>query len=439
MKGLVQIFTYGCQMNDLDSQKMYSELAGLGYYATDDTENADVIILNTCSVRKKAEEKALSNLGRLKFLKKRNPSTIIIFAGCVAQQEGEALISKMPHIDAVIGTHQIHRLPEIVEKVKTSHSREVQTAFSEFIPSLELIPDRSFIRPSHRAYINIMQGCDNFCSYCIVPYVRGREISRPWKNIIGEVRIHAERGVKEIFLLGQNVNSYSGGISFGALLKKIAEVDGITRLRFTTSHPKDVSPELIDCFARLDKLCSHIHLPFQAGSDRVLKAMNRHYTFDSYLLLVNGLRKTRPDIAFSADTMVGFSRETDADFKLTLDLIETVRFDVLYSFKYSPRPGTAAAKIEDDVPLAVKKERLSILQNIQNKITLDINRSRAGYTFEVLVDGPSQKNALQIFGRTTHNTIVNFEGPQTLTGREVHVKITRGNKNTLTGDLIQTP
>jgi tRNA-2-methylthio-N6-dimethylallyladenosine synthase len=436
MKGLVQIFTYGCQMNDLDSQKMYSALAGLGYDETSDTEMADVIIFNTCSVRKKAEEKALSNLGRLKFLKKRRPLVTIIVTGCVAQQEGEALMVKMPHIDAVIGTHQLHRLPEIVENVRGSHSQEIQTAFSEFIPSLEIIPDKSFIRPGHRAYINIMQGCDNYCSYCIVPYVRGREISRDWKNVIDEVIIHAQRGVKEIFLLGQNVNSYAGGISFGALLNKIAEVGGITRIRFTTSHPKDVSPELIDCFAGLDKLCSHIHLPFQSGSDKVLKAMNRNYTFDSYIRLVNELRKARPDIAFSADTMVGFSTETDADFKRTLDLIEAVRFDVLYSFKYSPRPGTKAAGIEDDVPLEVKKERLSILQTLQNKITLEINHSRAGQTFEVLVDGPSQKNVSQIFGRTTHNTIVNFEGPLSLVGQEALVKITRGNKNTLTGEII---
>ena len=423
-------------MNDLDSQKMYSALAGLGYDETSDTEMADVIIFNTCSVRKKAEEKALSNLGRLKFLKKRRPLVTIIVTGCVAQQEGEALIVKMPHIDAVIGTHQLHRLPEIVENVRRSHSQEIQTAFSEFIPSLEIIPDKSFIRPGHRAYINIMQGCDNYCSYCIVPYVRGREISRDWKNVIDEVIIHAQRGVKEIFLLGQNVNSYSGGISFGALLDKIAEVGGITRIRFTTSHPKDVSPELIDCFAGLDKLCSHIHLPFQSGSNKVLKAMNRNYTFDSYIWLVNELRKARPDIAFSADTMVGFSTETDEDFKRTLDLIEAVRFDVLYSFKYSPRPGTKAAGIKDDVPLEVKKERLSILQTLQNKITLEINHSRTGQTFEVLVDGPSQKNASQIFGRTTHNTIVNFEGPLSLVGQEALVKITRGNKNTLTGELI---
>jgi tRNA-2-methylthio-N6-dimethylallyladenosine synthase len=436
MKGLVQIFTYGCQMNDLDSQKMSSELAVLGYDSTVDTEKADVIILNTCSVRKKAEEKALSNLGRLKFLKNRKPTVTIIVAGCVAQQEGAALIAKMPHIDAVIGTHQIHKLTEIVDRVKETHSKEVQTALSEFIPSLELIPDNAFIRSGHRAYINIMQGCDNYCSYCIVPYVRGREISRDWKNVIDEVRIHAQRGIKEVFLLGQNVNSYSGGISFGTLLKRIEEVDGIARIRFTTSHPKDVSPELIACFAQLEKLCSHIHLPFQAGSDKVLKVMNRHYTFDSYLKLINELRKARPDIALSADTMVGFSTETDDDFRKTLDLIEAVRFDVLYSFKYSPRPGTAAARIEDDVPLDVKKERLSILQTLQNKITLEINRSRAGQTFEVLVDGPSQKKPCQIFGRTTHNTIVNFEGPLVLTGRKIQVRILRGNKNSLTGEYL---
>jgi tRNA-2-methylthio-N6-dimethylallyladenosine synthase len=436
MKGLVQIFTYGCQMNDLDSQKMYSELSALNYEATTDTEKADVIILNTCSVRKKAEEKALSNLGRLKFLKNRKPSVAIIVAGCVAQQEGASLIAKMPHIDAVIGTHQIHKLPEIVDRIKETHSQEVQTEFSEYIPSLELVPDNTFIQPGHRAYINIMQGCNNFCSYCIVPYVRGREISRDWKNVIDEVRIHAERGVKEIFLLGQNVNSYSGDISFDTLLKKIAGVDGITRIRFTTSHPKDVSPGLIACFAEIKTLCSHIHLPFQAGSDKVLKVMNRHYTFDSYIKLIDDLRNARPDIAFSSDTMVGFSSETDDDFRRTLDLIEAVRFDVLYSFKYSPRPGTAAARIEDDVPLDVKKKRLSILQALQNKITLEINRSKAGRTFEVLVDGASQKNPSQIFGRTTHNTIVNFEGPLSIIGNVVTVKITRGNKNTLTGELI---
>ncbi len=436
MRGLVQIFTYGCQMNDLDSQKMYSELSALDYVATAETEKADVIILNTCSVRKKAEEKALSNLGRLKFLKKRKPSVAIIVAGCVAQQEGSSLIARMPYIDAVIGTHQIHKLPEILDMVKETHSQEVQTEFSEFIPSLELVPDKAFIQPVHRAYINIMQGCDNFCSYCIVPYVRGREISRDWRNVIDEVRLHAERGAREIFLLGQNVNSYSGGISFDTLLKRIAGVDGISRIRFTTSHPKDVSPGLIACFAEFETLCSHIHLPFQSGSDKILKAMNRHYTFDSYMKLVNELRKARPDIAFSADTMVGFSSETDDDFRRTLDLIEAVRFDVLYSFKYSPRPGTAAAGIEDDVPLGVKKERLSILQGLQNRITLGINRSRTGRIFEVLVDGPSQKNPSQIYGRTTHNTIVNFEGPLSIIGDAATVRIVRGNKNTLTGELI---
>jgi tRNA-2-methylthio-N6-dimethylallyladenosine synthase len=435
MKGLVQIFTYGCQMNDLDSQKMYSELAALEYAPTADTEKADVIILNTCSVRKKAEEKALSNLGRLRFLKSRRPSVAIIVAGCVAQQEGLTLIEKMPHIDAVIGTHQIHKIPEIVSKVGETGKPVSETDFSEFIPSLEIIPGRDFIQPGHRAYINIMQGCDNFCSYCIVPYARGREISRDWKNVIDEVKIHEGRGVKEIFLLGQNVNSYSGGISFGALIRKISDVEGISRIRFTTSHPKDVSAELIECFTGIGKLCSHIHLPFQAGSDRVLKAMNRDYTFDSYLGLIDALRHARPDIAFSADVMVGFPGEADEDFRKTLELIGAVRFDVLYSFKYSPRPGTKAAEIADDVPLSVKKDRLSVLQTLQNAITLEINRSRAGFEFEVLVDGPSRKNPSQIFGRTTHNTIVNFTGGPELVGSEVKVRIIRGNKNSLTGEL----
>ncbi|HQP30775.1 MAG TPA: tRNA (N6-isopentenyl adenosine(37)-C2)-methylthiotransferase MiaB, partial [Deltaproteobacteria bacterium] len=351
MQRFVKIFTHGCQMNDLDSRKLYSELAGHGYQPTEDDRLADVMIVNTCSVRQKAQEKALSTLGRLCILKRGRPGLVIAVAGCVAQQEGEELAERFPEVDIILGTHQLHRLKDLVADVRSRRQLRVETAFGDAIPSMDIVPDKDFLIPPHRAYINIMQGCDNYCTYCIVPLVRGREISRDHGAILSEVRLHAERGVKEVFLLGQNVNSYAGGMTFPELLKEIHAVEGIERLRFTTSHPKDVSPALIECFALLPKLCSHLHLPFEAGSDRVLKAMNRNYTHDSYLRLIEDLRRARPDMAFSADVMVGFPGEGEQDFRLTLDLIEAVRFDVLYSFKYSPRPGTAAAALVDDVAL----------------------------------------------------------------------------------------
>ena len=339
----VKIFTYGCQMNDLDSRKLYSEFARFGFQPTEEDRLADVVIVNTCSVRQKAQEKALSSLGRLCILKKSKPGLVIAVAGCVAQQDGAALAERFPGVDIVIGTHQLHRLGALVAQVRLKRRLLVETDFDDCIPFMDTVPDKDFLTPPHRAYINIMQGCDNYCSYCIVPLVRGREISRDHAAVLDEVRLQAGRGVKEVFLLGQNVNSYAGGLSFPELLKEIHAVDGIERLRFTTSHPKDVSPSLIKCFADLPKLCSHLHLPFQAGSDSVLKAMNRNYTYASYLKLIEELRRARPDMAFSADVMVGFPGEGEQDFQRTLELIEAVRFDVLYSFKYSPRPGTAAA------------------------------------------------------------------------------------------------
>ncbi len=435
MQRFVKIFTHGCQMNDLDSRKLYSELAGHGYQPTEDDRLADVMIVNTCSVRQKAQEKALSTLGRLCILKRGRPGLVIAVAGCVAQQEGEELAERFPEVDIILGTHQLHRLKDLVADVRSRRQLRVETAFGDAIPSMDIVPDKDFLIPPHRAYINIMQGCDNYCTYCIVPLVRGREISRDHGAILSEVRLHAERGVKEVFLLGQNVNSYAGGMTFPELLKEIHAVEGIERLRFTTSHPKDVSPALIECFALLPKLCSHLHLPFQAGSDRVLKAMNRNYTHDSYLRLIEDLRRARPDMAFSADVMVGFPGEGEQDFRLTLDLIEAVRFDVLYSFKYSPRPGTAAAALVDDVALPEKRARLSVLQSLQRRITLENNKARLGKIVEVLVDGPSPRHDHQVFGRTTHNVIVNFAGPSSLIGSTVAVKVTRANQNSLTGEL----
>lgn len=438
MKGRIKIFTYGCQMNDLDSLKMYSELSTLGFTPTHETAEADIIILNTCSVRQKAYEKAISNLGRLKSHKSRKHSLIIAVTGCVAQQEGERIRERMPHVDIILGTHQLHRLPDLIEHLHNASCPMpmTETDFSEGIPSLDIVPDQGLSDHPHRAYINIMQGCDNYCSYCIVPYVRGHEVSRYYKKVLDEIDLHVSRGVKEIFLLGQNVNSYNGGIAFPELLRCIHGIDGIERIRFTTSHPKDVSDGLIACFKDLGKLCSNIHLPFQSGSDSVLKAMNRHYTHHSYLGLIERLRSARPDISFSADVMVGFPDESEQDYLDTLAIIKAVRFDVLYSFKYSVRPGTAAAaELNDNVSSEEKIERLKQLQILQKKISLENNQDRIGKIYEVLVDGISPKNPFQVHGRTSHNAIVNFLGEQGLIGKTLRVRITRANQNSLTGEM----
>jgi tRNA-2-methylthio-N6-dimethylallyladenosine synthase len=433
MKGFVKIFTYGCQMNDLDTQKMYSMLYEAGWHPTEDLDQADIIFLNTCSVRQKPYEKVLSNLGRLKYYKERKPNLILGVTGCVAQQEGKDIIEKLPFVDIVLGTHQLHKLPEMIQKILASRAPVAETRFEECIPLMDVIPAKRFLDPAHRAYINIMQGCNNYCSYCIVPYVRGKEISRNYKDVLNEAKTLADMGAKEIFLLGQNVNSYSGGITFADLLKRINDVEGVERIRFTTSHPKDMSDELIGCFANLEKLCNNLHLPFQAGSDRVLEAMNRGYTQADYLRLIEKLRKAQPDMAFSADVMVGFPTETESDFMDTMHLIEQVRFDVLFSFKYSPRPGTRAALIPDDVTKQEKERRLAILQTRQRQITIENNRMRVGKIFDVMVDGISKRSKDAVFGRTTHSVIVNFKGPQDLIGKTVKVKIERANPNSLTG------
>lgn len=435
MKGYVKIFTYGCQMNDLDSRKMYSLLTRDGWEPTESLKKADLIILNTCSVRQKAYEKALSNIGRLRPYKKRKPSLIIAVTGCIAQQKGTDIISRMPYVDIILGTHQLHRICGAVNEMLGEQGPVVDTRFSECIPSLEIVPDQTFITPPHRAFINIMQGCNNYCSYCIVPYVRGREISRDHAGILEEVQRHADSGVREIFLLGQNVNSYAGGISFPELLRRIDEIPGIDRIRFTTSHPKDMSDDLIACFGSLNTLCNHIHLPFQSGSDHILELMNRRYTRKTYLALIEKLRKTRPDMAFSADVIVGFPGETDEAYQQTLELIRKVRFDTLYSFRYSIRPGTAAEAREDNVSPEEKSLRLRTLQDIQRAITMEINHARVESAYPVLVDDVSLRDSEQVHGRTTQNAIVNFAGAPSLIGRIVNVRITRANPNSLTGEM----
>lgn len=437
MKGYVQIITFGCQMNDLDSQKMYSMLTEDGWVQTEETSDADLIILNTCSVRQKAYEKALSKIGRLRPYKRIKPSLIIAVTGCIAQQKGQDIIDRMRHVDVVLGTHQLHRITEIVGEKRKKIKSRVDIRLGECIPSMDIIPNPEFAAPSHRAYINIMQGCNNFCSYCIVPYVRGREISRNYQGIIEEVRTHASRGVKEIFLLGQNVNSYSGGMSFSSLLCGINDIDGIERIRFATSHPKDMSEDLINCFAGLEKLSTYIHLPVQSGSDKILGLMNRQYTGEAYLGLVQKLKAARPDMAFSTDVIVGFPGESASDYQDTLGLIKEVRFDLLYSFRYSVRPGTKAADLDDDVNREEKQSRLSTLQAMQRKITLERNHARINNTYDVLVDGVSERNPDQVHGRTVQSSIVNFAAPPSLVGSIVRVRITRANPNSLTGELAE--
>lgn len=423
-------------MNDLDTQKMYSLLFKKGWHPTTKIVEADIIILNTCSVRKKAYEKTLSNLGRLKKYKEKKPSLIIAVAGCVAQQEGANIIKRLPYVDIVLGTHQLHKLASIVDDILRYKKSVVDTVFDHYIPSMDIIPLKRFLTPSHKAYINIMQGCNNFCSYCIVPYVRGREISRDYKQILDEIENLSKNGVKEVFLLGQNVNSYRGGITFPELLERIHDINGVERIRFTTSHPKDVTDELIECFGKLDKLCNHIHLPFQSGSDNVLKAMNRGYTRQDYIGLIEKLKASRRNMAFSADVIVGFPTETDKDFALTMDLINTVRFDLLYSFKYSQRPGTKASNMTDNVPIAEKARRLGILQDAQRQITLSSNQARVGNVYDVIVDGISKRDPNAVCGRTTQNTIVNFKGSHELIGTTVSVKIEKANPNSLKGELV---
>ena len=436
----VYVETYGCQMNEHDSERMLRLLESFHYLETEDPKQADLILINTCSVREKPEHKVYSALGRFKKLKEER-RTIIGVAGCVAQQEGERLLDRVPYLDMVIGTHAIPALPELVKKVESFGQRVCETSFDQNGKYLEaILPQKSLDKV--KSFVTIMQGCNHFCSFCIVPYVRGREKSRSSSEIIEEVKSLAEMGVKEVCLLGQNVNGYGKGIkeeiSFSELLEHINEIEGIERIRFITSHPKDLSEELIPAFSKLSKLCEHIHLPFQSGSDRILKRMNRGYTKESYLEKIDRLKKVCPAIAVTADAIVGFPGEEEEDFRQTLDLMETVQFDELFSFKYSPRKGTHAAQFSDQVEENVKKDRLSILQNIQKEITLQKNQALEGNVEEVLVEGQSKQSDRDVTGRTRTNKIVNFEGELGLVGKLVPVRITRAYPHSLRGESVPT-
>jgi tRNA-2-methylthio-N6-dimethylallyladenosine synthase len=434
------LHTYGCQMNQYDSERIAQVMGRGGYVQTDRIDDADLILLNTCSVREKSEQKVYSILGRWKEFKEERDDVIIGVGGCVAQQEGERLLKKVPHLDLVFGTQNIHKLPDMVEQVRMLHRRPVEIAFYRD-PSYMEDPDGRTQVQGAKAFVTIMQGCNKVCSFCIVPHVRGREVSRPSGKIISEIESLVRQGVKEVMLLGQNVNSYgklsAGEISFAELLRRIDAVEGVERIRFTTSHPQDLSPELIDAFATLAKLCKHLHLPVQSGSDSVLTRMRRGYTRREYLDRLLRLQARASGVALSSDIIVGFPGETEEEFGDTLELLTQVGYDEIYSFMYSPRPQTVSGKIfKDDVPNEIKKDRLTRVQSLQREISLRKNRHKIGHVEEILVDGRSKLKNGQIMGRTDTNRIVNMKGPETLIGKFVPVRITGATATSLLGELL---
>jgi tRNA-2-methylthio-N6-dimethylallyladenosine synthase len=426
------IENFGCQMNDHDMEKVDRLLHVAGYEPVDASDHANVVIVNTCCVREKAEQKFYSFMGRLRGLKRKR-GLVVGVMGCVAQLERDALFERLPFIDFSLGPSNVHRVTEAIEAaIRKDRLRD----FSDNGCQSSL-----FVRPGNttgkiKAYVSIMKGCNNFCSYCVVPYVRGREVSRPSTDILEEIEDLACTGIKEVVLLGQNVNSYNKGrddLSFSDLLSRVNAVAGIERIRFVTSHPKDLSDSLIDCFGRLEKLCEQIHLPFQSGSDRILKAMNRGYTAQEYLEKVARLKSKCPDVTLTADCIVGFPGEEEEDFWATMDLVNQVRFDGVFSFCFSPRKFTQAATLDDAVPREVASERLQELQTIQKGITREQFQASEGKRQEVLVEGTSKNSADELTGRTRTNRIVNFVGTQQMIGKTVEVEIVKGYANSLRG------
>ncbi|NPV92293.1 MAG: tRNA (N6-isopentenyl adenosine(37)-C2)-methylthiotransferase MiaB [Firmicutes bacterium] len=424
-------------MNERDSETIAGILEVLGYRPADNKDDVDLVILNTCSVRQTTENRIFGKLGELKQFKRLNPDAVLAVSGCMAQQPG--ILDKMnrlaPHVDLVLGTHNLHRLQELLARVNSGEKvREVWEHEGEIVEELPAVRGSGI-----RAYVNIMYGCDNFCSYCIVPYVRGRERSRDPEEIVREVDGLIQRGFKEIMLLGQNVNSYGkglcAGIGFAGLLRELDGLEGEFRIRYMTSHPKDFSLDIVDAVAGSRHICEHFHLPVQAGSNRVLKRMNRHYNREAYMDLISQVRERVPGASVTTDIIVGFPGEDEADFADTMDLIEKMRFDAAYTFVYSPRAGTPAARLEDAVPPKDKKENLARLMNAQNRISLELNRELEGKTLEVLVEGGSRTNPKTLSGRTRTNKIVLFEGPPELAGRLVDVIITEARTWTLFGSL----
>lgn len=426
-------------MNERDSLRISAVLKKMGLKEVREPEEADVIIVNTCSIREKSEHKVYSALGRYRRLKNRK-KLILGVAGCVAQQVGEKFFEKIPELDMVIGTHNIHKLEEIITQSSKQERHNLKFCETDFFNT---DAEKRFFAPlsddfnSVTAFVTIMEGCDNFCTYCVVPYLRGRELSRPADEILNEIEKLADRGVKEVTLLGQNVNSYrSNDMDFPDLLRRIAGIEGIRRIRFTSSHPKDLSDKLIYAFKEIDKLCRHIHLPVQSGSTKILKLMNRKYTREDYLKLIDKLRNVAPDIAITTDIIVGFPQETDEDFEETMSLLDIVRFDGTFSFKFSPRPITPSARMSGQVPYEIKTERIIRLQEFQRKICLEKNSALIGTVQEILVEGNSANGDGQLMGRTSTNRIVNFYGGPELKGKLINVKITDATPNSLLGVKI---
>ena len=439
MSKKVFIKTFGCQMNEYDSAKMLDVMhAAEGYEPTQDVEEADLILFNTCSVREKAQEKVFSDLGRVRHLKERGVQ--IGVGGCVASQEGAEIIKRAPYVDIVFGPQTLHRLPQLLEQRRVQARPQVDISFPEIEKFDHLPPARV---DGASAFVSIMEGCSKYCSYCVVPYTRGEEVSRPFEDVLVEVAGLADQGVKEITLLGQNVNAYRGPMGdtaeiadFALLLEYVADIPGIERLRFTTSHPNEFTPRLIEAYARIPKLANHLHLPVQHGSDRILMAMKRGYTAMEYRSTVKKLRAIRPDLAMSSDFIVGFPGETEDDFARMMKLIDDIGFDNSFSFVFSPRPGTPAANLHDETPGDVKLRRLHQLQAVINANIKTISEQRVGTVQRILVEGASKRDAEELMGRTECNRVVNFAGQPRLVGQMVDVTITEAKAYTLRGEVL---
>ncbi|BBL72699.1 tRNA (N6-isopentenyl adenosine(37)-C2)-methylthiotransferase MiaB [Methylogaea oryzae] len=436
------IQTYGCQMNEYDSAKL-RDLLGETHdlELTDDPAQADVLLLNTCSVRERAQEKVFSELGRWRALKEKRPGVVIGVGGCVASQEGAALRERAPYVDMVFGPQTLHRLPAMLDEVKEQRRAVVDVTFPE-IEKFDCLPQPRSEGP--KALVSVMEGCSKYCTFCVVPYTRGEEVSRPLEDVIAEITALAKQGVREVNLLGQNVNAYRGAMAdgdiadFALLLHYVAAVPGIDRIRFTTSHPIEFTDALIEAFGEIQQLVDHLHLPVQSGSDRILAAMKRGHQRADYIETIRKLRAVRPNISLSSDFIIGFPGETEEDFEDTMSLIEELGYDHSYSFVYSPRPGTPAADMPDDTPAEVKKARLARLQARINDMAAAISRNMVGTVQRVLVEGASRKNEHELSGRTENNRVVNFEGHPRLVGHFVDVLITDALPNSLRGRLVES-
>ncbi|OOE54940.1 MULTISPECIES: tRNA (N6-isopentenyl adenosine(37)-C2)-methylthiotransferase MiaB [Salinivibrio] len=436
------IKTWGCQMNEYDSSKMADLLNSAGgYELTEQPEDADVLLLNTCSIREKAQEKVFHQLGRWKTLKDKNPELVIGVGGCVATQEGDHIRERAPFVDVIFGPQTLHRLPEMIKQSRSDHAPVMDITFPE-IEKFDRLPEPRAEGPT--AFVSIMEGCSKYCTFCVVPYTRGEEVSRPLDDVLFEIAQLAEQGVREVNLLGQNVNAYRGDThdgdvcTFAELLRYVAAIDGIDRIRYTTSHPVEFTDDIIEVYRDTPEVASFLHLPVQSGSDRILTMMKRPHTAIEYKSKIRKLRQARPDITISSDFIVGFPGETEQDFEATMKLIKDVDFDMSFSFVYSSRPGTPAADMPDDTPEQVKKERLYRLQQQVNSQAMRYSRMMLDTEQRILVEGPSRKNLMELRGRTENNRVVNFEGSVDLIGQFVDVKITEVMPNSLRGELVRT-